>query len=79
MHVALGATSNIFNTEECATYFRSLKSGKTYMCLNESMAMTGQSVGVFWMWSKGWRNLSQSACRKFMEPGKKKSKCCDHV
>lgn len=50
------------------THVRSLNSGKTYMCLNESMAMTGQSAGVFWMWSRGWRNFSQSACRKLMEP-----------
>lgn len=46
----------------------SLNSGKTYMCLKESMAMTGQSAGVFWIWSNGWRNFSQSACKKLMEP-----------
>lgn len=30
--------------------------------------MTGQSAGVFWIWSRGWRNLSQSAWRKFIDP-----------
>lgn len=50
------------------THVRSLNSGKTYMCLKESMAMTGQSAGVFWIWSRGWRNFSQSACKKLMEP-----------
>lgn len=32
------------------------------------MAITGQSAGVFWIWSRGWRNLSQSAWRKFIDP-----------
>lgn len=70
-HSAAWASHHICSSV-VGTYFRSLKSGKTYMCLKESIAMTGQSAGVFWMWSKGWRNLSQSACRKFIDPEKEK-------
>lgn len=38
------------------------------MCLKLSMAITGQSAGVFWMWRSGCLNLSQSAWRKFIVP-----------
>lgn len=61
---------NKMNQRILGTYARSLYSGKTYMCLKLSMAMTGQSAGVFWIWRRGWRNFSQSACRKLIEPAR---------
>lgn len=54
------------------TYNTSLKSPKTYICLKLSIAMTGQSAGVFWICRRGCLNLSQSACKKFIVPLKEK-------
>lgn len=54
--------------KEQGTHAKSLKSEKTYICLKLSIAITGQSAGVFWMWRSGCLNLSQSACKKFIEP-----------
>lgn len=50
------------------TYNTSLKSPNTYICLKLSIAITGQSAGVFCICRRGCLNLSQSACKKFIVP-----------
>lgn len=50
------------------TYNISLKFSNTYICRKLSIAITGQSAGVFCMCRRGCLNLSQSACKKFIAP-----------